>query len=125
MFFEEDMSKTKKERIKDHYLKERARIIAAMNSELRDQAVDMDGDDIDHIQGMAISQLADRLGMRDLVRLRRIDAALTKIDQKDFGKCEYCGKQIGDRRLMALPGVETCVKCAEEVEREAQQFAIA
>ena len=119
------MSKSKKERIKKHYLKERASIIASMNSEFREPSVDMDGDDVDHIQGLALSQFANRLGMRDLMRLRRIDAALARIGQKDFGECEYCGKQIGERRLMVLPGAETCVECAEEVEQEARQFAIA
>ena len=119
------MSKTKKERIRKHYLQERAKIIAAMNNELRGQEVDMDGDDIDHIQGLAISQLNNKLSMREVVRLRRIEAALLRLDQSDFGECENCGKQIGERRLMVIPGVETCIKCAEEVEQESRQFAIA
>ena len=118
------MLKTKKERIRKHYLKEHATIISAMNSESREQTIDLDGDDIDHIQGMAISQLATRLSLRDLARLQRIEVALVKLGQKDFGECEACGKQIGERRLMVIPGVENCIECAEEVEQQAKQFAV-
>jgi DnaK suppressor protein len=119
------MSKTKKERIRKHYLKERAAILISINNEFRKQAVDMDGDDVDHIQGLAISMLDAQISLRDLARLNRIDTALAKLEQKEFGECENCGKQIGEKRLIALPGAETCVKCAEELERESRQFAIA
>lgn len=39
-------------------------------------------------------------------------AAIDRIDQGTFGKCERCGGQIPKGRLEAIPYVRTCVKCA-------------
>lgn len=115
------MSKDTMEKIRQHYNELRKDIVSLIN--LKDGEVDIDGDDIDQIQGKAISAITEQLGQRDLMRLRRIDAALAKIAEGTFGHCEECGCEIGERRLMAIPGVETCVQCAEEMEREAIAYA--
>ncbi|MCX6787045.1 MAG: TraR/DksA family transcriptional regulator [Candidatus Kaiserbacteria bacterium] len=36
-------------------------------------------------------------------------AALLRIDTKTYGKCEVCGKEIGEARLEADPAATTCV----------------
>lgn len=115
------MSKDSLEKIKQQYMKLRKEIVASIN--LKTGEIDIDGDDIDQIQGKAISAIAEHLGARDLMRLRRIDAALAKIADGTFGQCDECGCQIGERRLVAIPGIETCVQCAEELERQAVAFA--
>jgi DnaK suppressor protein len=116
------MSKDTMEKIKQHYLKLRKDIVAGINLKTSGE-IDIDGDDIDQIQGKAISAIAEHLSHRDLMRLSRIDAALAKIADGTFGQCEECGTPIGERRLIAIPGVETCVQCAEELERQAFAFA--
>jgi DnaK suppressor protein len=45
----------------------------------------------------------------DLVAL---DAALDRIDNGTVETCVVCGGPIAFERLLALPGVRTCVKCA-------------
>ncbi len=115
------MSKDTLEHIRQHYIDLRKEIVASINLKMGE--VDIDGDDIDQIQGKAISAIAEHLGQRDLLRLRRIDAALAKIADGTFGECEECGCEIGERRLMAIPGVETCVQCAEELERQSIAYA--
>ena len=42
-----------------------------------------------------------------------IDAALTRIENGDYGICAKCGEEIPVERLKALPYATTCVKCAE------------
>jgi RNA polymerase-binding transcription factor DksA len=43
-----------------------------------------------------------------------IEAALTRIDEGNYGKCVECGKAIAKRRLQALPEAERCLPCAEQ-----------
>jgi RNA polymerase-binding transcription factor DksA len=40
-----------------------------------------------------------------------IDAALAKIAQGTYGKCEKCGKQIPLERLNIFPEAPFCVDC--------------
>ncbi|MDJ0827177.1 MAG: TraR/DksA family transcriptional regulator [Rhodobacter sp.] len=42
----------------------------------------------------------------------RIEAALARIDDGDFGYCAECGEDIAPKRLDLDPAVPTCVNCA-------------
>lgn len=46
-------------------------------------------------------------------RLLKLEAALKRIDEEDFGLCEECGKPIPVARLLAMPESSLCVECAE------------
>ncbi|MDO9575728.1 MAG: TraR/DksA C4-type zinc finger protein [bacterium] len=46
--------------------------------------------------------------------LGKIDRALKKISNNEYGVCENCGKEIERERLKCIPYVEFCVKCEEE-----------
>jgi len=46
-------------------------------------------------------------------RLREIDKALDKIKNNTYGKCEKCGKEISEQRLVAYPEAAECVKCTK------------
>jgi DnaK suppressor protein len=50
--------------------------------------------------------------------LTEVAAALERIEQGTFGRCEQCQKPIPKPRLEALPYVRHCVKCAQELERD-------
>jgi RNA polymerase-binding transcription factor DksA len=50
-------------------------------------------------------------------RLREVNAALERIDDGTFGKCEECAQELSIDRLQAVPFARRCVKCA----RAAQQ----
>ena len=43
--------------------------------------------------------------------LRKINDALDRIDDDDFGYCESCGVEIGIRRLEARPTATLCIDC--------------
>jgi DnaK suppressor protein len=40
------------------------------------------------------------------------DAALERIEQGRFGRCETCGGAIGRQRLLAMPAARYCINCA-------------
>ena len=49
--------------------------------------------------------------------LYEIDEALRRIISKTYGKCEGCGKNIKEDRLLAVPYARLCVKCKEKEEK--------
>ncbi len=64
---------------------------------------------IDALQGQAMAQEVAR---RREVELRRIDAALKRIDAGEYGYCISCGEEIAVRRLELDPTAPTCINCA-------------
>src|SRR5215471_2518728 len=50
-------------------------------------------------------------------KLNDIEAALRRVDQGTYGICDNCGKEIGERRLQALPWARLCLECAERQPR--------
>jgi|SRR5580698_3711165 DnaK suppressor protein len=50
--------------------------------------------------------------------LRRIEAALRRVDEGSFGVCVNCGNDIPARRLQALPWTQFCLQCQEEIEQQ-------
>ena len=49
-------------------------------------------------------------------KLKEIDAALERIEQGTFGRCEECGKDLSKERLEALPFTRYCVECARNLQ---------
>ncbi len=45
-------------------------------------------------------------------RLAELDAALARLDDGSYGRCERCGRPIDPARLDARPDARTCVGCA-------------
>jgi RNA polymerase-binding protein DksA len=44
--------------------------------------------------------------------LAQIDAAMRKLAEGSYGRCERCGQHIGAARLAARPVATTCISCA-------------
>ena len=61
------------------------------------------------IQAMAIE--TDR---RRKVELQRIEAALQRLGEGEYGICVSCGKAIAKKRLENDPTAPTCITCAEK-----------
>jgi len=47
----------------------------------------------------------------------KIDNALKRLKERDFGECETCGKIIGLKRLSAVPYAMMCIKCQEQADK--------
>jgi DnaK suppressor protein len=46
-------------------------------------------------------------------RLMRLERALRRLTDPDFGECAECGESIPMARLVAIPESDLCVHCAE------------
>ncbi|WP_206081099.1 TraR/DksA family transcriptional regulator [Marinobacter orientalis] len=64
---------------------------------------------MDAMQGQALAKAGKE---RAELQLRQIEAALTRIDNNDFGDCMECGEPINPRRLEIDPTVRYCIECA-------------
>src|SRR5262249_15729722 len=51
--------------------------------------------------------------------LDEIGAALDRLKQGTFGRCEECGKDIPRPRLQAIPYTRHCVECARKLQQSA------
>ncbi len=52
-------------------------------------------------------------------RIQEVDEALARLEDGRFGKCEICGQDIPEERLVVRPETRFCVDHQAEVERGA------
>jgi RNA polymerase-binding protein DksA len=72
-------------------------------------------------QAAAATQVFEQqrdLALRDRTRhqLEQIEAALTRIEQGAFGRCQRCGNHIPAERLEAIPWAAYCIDCQRLVQ---------
>jgi DnaK suppressor protein len=67
-----------------------------------EQAIERENDDVlESLGGLARSEL------------EKINAALERIERKEYGICTECEKPISAERIKAIPFTEHCIDCAE------------
>ena len=112
--------------VRERLQAERERVLAEVQA-LRDDlshsiedAMDEDGND-SHLADSATETLDREMeqSLEDNAEhlLGRIDAALARIDEGTYGRCERCGEAIGEERLEALPYATRCIECKRLEER--------
>lgn len=83
--------------------------------ELRAQS---SGDLIDAALDSVQDEISSQLAEVESRELARIENALERMRQGEYGVCEGCGITIPMARLNALPYATLCIKCQREAERE-------
>ncbi|MCA1744096.1 MAG: RNA polymerase-binding protein DksA [Desulfonatronovibrio sp.] len=59
-----------------------------------------------------------RLRDRDRKLIQKIEQALQRIEEGNFGFCDDCGEDISVPRLKARPVTTLCIKCKSKQEQE-------
>jgi len=101
-------------------LKERlAALLAEAGAELRELTAEKErvADDIDFAAMESTREFTLRLRDRERILIRKIQKALKRIDEGEYGICDNCGDDITDKRLMARPVATWCIDCKTEAER--------
>jgi len=62
--------------------------------------------------------MAKAVEARRGVELRKIDAALTRMNDEEFGYCMECGEAIAEKRLDIDPTATHCASCAGAIRRQ-------
>jgi DnaK suppressor protein len=76
------------------------------------------GDDfVDVAQSIEHQELARINASRLTRRVRRLQQALTRVADGQYGICSECETAIPPKRLLAVPDATTCVACQERLER--------
>ena len=92
--------------------------LSALERELRGiiESADTAGTDDEHDpEGATIAferQHMAALAAQAREHLAQIDAALRRLADGSYGRCERCGQDIGSARLAARPVATTCMSCA-------------
>jgi len=76
------------------------------------------GDEVDLVNRERDRELLLKLQGRNRFYLKKIDEALTRIENGTFGECAECGCDIEMNRLEARPTATHCIGCKEAQERE-------
>jgi DnaK suppressor protein len=107
--------------IKDMLLKTREELVKGIARRSKATAVsgvsDI-GDILDSVSEERTRELDMILTDREKQKLKQIDDALERIEEKTYGLCEECGVKIPRARLKVVPFAKYCVECKEVIERE-------
>lgn len=68
---------------------------------------------MDAMQAQAMSQAS---GRRRVLMLQKIEAALARIEDDDYGLCQSCEEPIASKRLEFDPTATLCIECASAAE---------
>ena len=64
---------------------------------------------MDAMQMQAMAMASERQRQS---QIEKINAALRRIDENEYGYCLSCGEDINEKRLMIDPAILTCIECA-------------
>lgn len=78
------------------------------------------GDAFDTASEGREAELGYLMNTRDREKIMKVEEALRRLKDGDYGICEECGEAIGVKRLRALPFALLCVRCQEEEEQAEQ-----
>lgn len=78
-------------------------------------------DETDLATSIIQQQLNCTIRDREFVKLRKIDAALDRVNEGTYGHCDECEEEITSKRLENQPWADLCIQHAEEREREEAQ----
>lgn len=59
------------------------------------------------------SEVVDALGNEAREELKKITAAMIRLDEGEYGICVECGLPINEGRLKVYPYADECIDCAE------------
>jgi DnaK suppressor protein len=103
--------------IKDKLLAEREQLIQKLNG--NDLSID-DSETPDPVD-LAVRNYSKNVMLavseNESRQLALIDEALRRLEDKEYGDCQNCGKEVNPKRLSAIPWARYCLECQELVEQ--------
>ena len=75
------------------------------------------GDEIDSSVEEQERKLTMLLHDREQEKLEKIEEAIRRIEENNYGNCEECSEPISKKRLMIVPFTRLCINCQQEEER--------
>ncbi len=118
------MEKKKLDHFKQLLLKHRQQILNVgllnKSDDLHVSEEDL-SDETDLATSLIQQQLSCAIREREFSKLRKIDAAIDRVNEGSYGHCDECEEEIGAKRLENQPWADLCIQHAEDREREEAQ----
>ncbi len=107
------MDKDIEQEFKVQLEEKRAAILAEANKTLSEMSSNNDNIPDPNDRATMESDRGFELRIRDRERklLAKVDEAIQRIDEGEYGLCEECGDEIGLERLAARPVTTLCIDC--------------
>ena len=67
---------------------------------------------LSRMDAFQVQAMATESERRRQTQIKRIDAALKRIEENEFGYCARCGEPISEKRLAIDPTTPYCTNCA-------------
>ena len=84
--------------------------------------VERSADQLEEVQQASERALAVCNLDREFNRLRHTRAAILRIREGSFGKCQQCDEDIHPKRLAAVPWTPFCIRCQESFDRNPEEM---
>ena len=113
------MTKREKQVYKKTLLEQKEKIVkklSQLTSESKEVESDIAQDLVDKAESSYTKEFLLSLSDAEREQLRLIDDALRRLPTKEFGICQMCAKEIGKKRLTALPWTPYCIDCQQKKE---------
>ena len=110
------MDKRKAKSYRDKLLERREGLVGqvqAAEAYSRERDAEATQDPADMAANAYTKELLMSMSTNDRQLLDSIDAALRRIEEGEYGKCDNCGEPIQEKRLEAVPWAQHCVTCQE------------
>jgi DnaK suppressor protein len=114
------MDKKRLKMFQDRLMTERAALrgVVGRNEDYgREADTEATQDPADKASNSYTKELLFSQSTNDRQILMQIEAALERIHDEEYGICGNCEKEIGPKRLEALPWVRFCITCQDLFER--------
>lgn len=86
----------------DQLEKDKKRNNGPLSQDSEEQAIELQNDEV-----------VNALDEMEFKELDKVNAALKRIEDGNYGECEKCGDDIAENRLKAVPFATTCINCAK------------
>ena len=115
------MNKKERERYRNKILKKKEEIVDKMSETFNESKEVESGiaqDVVDKAESSYTKEFLLSLTNAEREQLLLIDESLKRIDKKELGICQRCGKNISKKRLDIVPWTPHCIDCQEIEEEE-------
>ncbi len=115
------MNKKEREKYRNELLKKKEEIVSKIRetyNESKEVESGIAQDVADKAESSYTKEFLLSLSNAEREQLLLIDEALKRIDKKELGICQRCGKDIIKKRLDAVPWTPYCIDCQEIEEEE-------
>jgi DnaK suppressor protein len=109
-----ELSNETAESIRGQLVEEADQLRTQLRELTRDES-SLDYDDNFADSGQVAAELGENQALAGQLKeqLDDVEGALHKLDEGGYGRCEVCGKPIGDARLEVMPATRFCIDHAE------------